>query len=276
MALKSPISKPFAPSVSDQQNTQPQQQLRQFTVSDETVDFDNAPIPGIPPRGQRQQAQQRQQPIQSTQENIQQQRNKNRYDIPEGAILVDHNEIKKLREAAIQEQQLRERGSQNILKERIEYLTGIGRKRKDVPIPIETGVITYHLQTLKGEEKYIVSDVTEQSQGMVIQVRNAKGDLEQIKVPTNTSLNKIKKATLGFALYGIDQQDINGLLGVLNYDENEQYEARKEFIGNMDDALTDHLFREYNKMILELQDGYAKLGNPEVLAEAISKSGEVG
>jgi hypothetical protein len=259
MAINSNISKPGTES------GRSSPQMKQYVVSNQE-NFDEAPIPGIPLRNSQVQSQG------NAQENVINSRNK-KY-IPDGATVLDHKEVKRVRESLMQEQQAREAESVNILFDRIKYLTNIGRKTLDVPITSDNANVLYSLQTLKGTEKFAVSEVVEKSTATTIQVRNEKGELEHLRVPTSTSLYNIKIATLGHALYAIDNIDINQLLGLSNYEEDIQYAQRKIFVQDMDDSLSDYLFTQYNVLFKEVQDGYSRLGKPEVIAEAISKSSQ--
>lgn len=186
--------------------------------------------------------------------------------MPENAQFIDPRQAAEMRRQA-QENMCRNEAEQNQhYVTRIEILTGLGRKTKDVQID----GVNCTLRTLKSFEQKLVSEKIEKAE------RSTNPTTGAVVGFTPTSLNEIKKETLTHSLYLIDGQSIEVVLGVSNYDFTQQYQARKQLINNMDDILLDHLFLKYQELNREAYDGYAPKTEEEVkeVAKAIHKSGQ--
>jgi len=151
---------------------------------------------------------------------------------------------------------------------RVELIAGLGRKTRDVIIEDPRGgTLTITLRSLKAFEQNCVSQEVERANR--ISLPNGKVGF----LPT--SLYNIKIEALAHALYLADGQSIDVVLGTANLDYEEQVQARKELLAEMDSALIDHLFVQYERLSQEVIDGYAPKNAEEAkeVVEAIRKSG---
>jgi hypothetical protein len=175
-----------------------------------------------------------------------------------------------LRRQAQEQQEMVDQRSLSEARRRIDILTGLGRMTKDVPIDINGGKVIFTLRTLKTFEQNCLAEVIEQAQ------RLSTVDGRMLFAPT--SLAKIKLEALSHSLYMIDGQSIDIVLGTSNADYETQVIERKHLIEEMDHALINHLFTNYETLTQETYDGYAPKTVEEVkeVVETISKSGENG
>lgn len=173
-----------------------------------------------------------------------------------------------LRKKMLEQQEMVEQKSIREARHRIEILTGLGRKTKDIVVETNEGNLTFTLRTLKSFEQNCLAQVIES----VDKVRLPDGKISF----TPTGMYKIKTEALSHSLYLIDGQSVDVVLGTANMEYEEQVMARKDLISNMDHALTDHLFIQYEMLSAEARDGYAPRNAEEVeeVVEAIRKSGE--
>lgn len=179
---------------------------------------------------------------------------------------IDPNEVKMMREKAARTADSQASYIKNA-QTRIELITGIGRKTRDVEVLLNNELHVFSLRSLKGKEKFCLLEKIENAQN----ARLANGDT--VFLPT--SLYDIKIEALKHSLYAIDNIDINVVLGVANIQLEEQLVAREDLLHDMDEALTSHLFREYEKLDKEIRDGYDQpktVKEAEEVAEAITKS----
>lgn len=169
-----------------------------------------------------------------------------------------------LRRQAMEQQQLQEQRSLVDAKRRIEILTGIGRNTKDV----EVGGIVFTLRSLKTFEQNSLDHVVAAQ--------------KQVRLPNGSSsftpigMNEIKLEALSHALFMIDGQSVDVVLGTINEEYDIQVSARKDLVNEMDGTLVDYLFVQYQGLVKETQDGYAPKTSEEVreVVDAMRKSGE--
>lgn len=188
---------------------------------------------------------------------------KNRSGVPAANEINPHVAAGLRRQAQEQMQENEHRALQDA-RRRIELITGLGRKTRDVTVQ----GMTFTLRTLKAFEQNLLSFVVENSRG--VDLENGKKNFSPI------SLFKIKVEALGHSLYAIDNQPVDIVLGTTNLEYEERVEAKKELILEMDNALIDHLFVQYEQLSQEVYDGYAPKNAKEAeeAVEAIRKSGE--
>ena len=193
---------------------------------------------------------------QSPQEPVQQQRRE-----------ISPTEAANLRQAAQNRAQVAENRVFQEAQKRIEILTGLGRKTRDVEIELDDGVITFTLRTLKGFENKILLQLAESK--------------DRVKLPngrfgfTPTGLYDIKSETVALSLFLIDNQDVDIVLGTVNTDFENKLDARRYLVGEMDNTLTEHLYLQYEILSKETQDGYVPKTAEEAkeVVETIRKSG---
>ena len=151
---------------------------------------------------------------------------------------------------------------------RIDIITGLGRRTKEVPVETDNGTVIFTLRTLKTFEQNCLAQVVEQSE------RLTTADGRLIFAPT--SLAKIRVEALSHSLFLIDGQSIDIVLGTSNIEYVDQVLARKELINEMDHALINHLFNNYEVLAQETYDGYMPKTVEEAkeVAETISKSSQ--
>lgn len=151
---------------------------------------------------------------------------------------------------------------------RIEIITGLGRKTREVPLETSTGTVTFTLRTLKTFEQNCLSQVIEKSERLT----TAEGKF--IFAPS--SLARIRIEALSHSLFLIDGQSIDIVLGTANSPYEQQVLARKDLIEEMDHALINHLFDNYEALTKETYDGYMPktVEQAKEVVETISKSGE--
>lgn len=149
---------------------------------------------------------------------------------------------------------------------RIDIITGLGRRTKEVSVETDNGTFIFTLRTLKTFEQNCLAQVVEQSERLT----TAEGRL--IFAPT--SLAKIRVEALSHSLFLIDGQSIDIILGTANVAYEDQVLARKDLISEMDHALINHLFNNYEALAQETYDGYMPKTVEEAkeVAETISKS----
>lgn len=129
----------------------------------------------------------------------------------------------------------------------IEALIGIGRIAESVNI----SGINFEIQTLKSKEKrhiLLFVDLLSEKQ-------------------SRSSLIDIKNATLAYAINSIDGVPLNNLLKV----SQNTFEARMDFVNNLDDNVTDYLFDMFNKIDAKAKSYIS--GDMKETAEAVKKSG---
>jgi hypothetical protein len=161
-----------------------------------------------------------------------------------------------LRKQALDKQEQIEHKTLQDARRRVEIITGLGRLTKEVPIQTPSGPLTFTLRTLKKFEQNCLAQVVES----VERTQQPDG-----RVSFNTSsMNKIEVEALSHSLFLIDGQSIDLVLGTENLDYAEQVLARKDLIDEMDGALIDHLFLQYEQLSKEAYDGYA----PKTASEA--------
>jgi hypothetical protein len=150
---------------------------------------------------------------------------------------------------------------------RIDIITGLGRRTKEVPLETNDGTVIFTLRTLKTFEQNCLAQVVEQSERLT----TTEGRL--IFAPT--SLAKIRVEALSHSLFLIDGQSIDIILGTANVAYEDQVLARKDLISEMDHALINHLFNNYETLAQETYDGYIPKTAEEAkeVVETISKSG---
>jgi hypothetical protein len=173
-----------------------------------------------------------------------------------------------LRRQAQEHQEQIDNKSLGDARRRIDIITGLGRKTRDVPIDTSNGTVVFSLRTLKTFEQNCLAQVVEQSERLT----TSEGRL--IFAPT--SLSKIRVEALSHSLFLIDNQSIDIILGTSNSPYEEQVLARKDLIDEMDHALISHLFNNYEALTQETYDGYIPKTVEEAkeVAETISKSGQ--
>jgi len=151
---------------------------------------------------------------------------------------------------------------------RIEILTGLGRRTKDVPVETDNGTVVFTLRTLKTFEQNCLAQVIEQSERMT----TAEGRM----VFAPTSITKIRIEALAHSLFLIDGQSIDIVLGTANANYDTQVIERRGLIEEMDHALINHLYNKYETLTQETYDGYVPKTVEEAkeVVETISKSGQ--
>jgi hypothetical protein len=173
-----------------------------------------------------------------------------------------------LRRQAQEQQEMVDQRSLHEARRRIDIITGLGRMTKEVQVDVDGGKVVFTLRTLKTFEQNCLAEVIEQAQ------RLSTVDGRMLFAPT--SLAKIKLEALAHSLFLIDGQSIDIVLGTSNADYESQVIERKHLIEEMDHALINHLFSNYETLTQETYDGYAPKTVEEVkeVVETISKSGE--
>jgi hypothetical protein len=171
--------------------------------------------------------------------------------------------------ALMRSKMLQQKGSLNQdARRRIDIITGIGRRTKDVEVvQADSSITVFTLRTLKGVEQKKLIEVIEGSN------RASMPNGELIIMPT--SLYLIRLTTLKYSLSAIDGIDVDIVLGCSDQPFEQRVEARKELLEDMDDALTAYLYSKYQELHQETADGYVVKTDEEAKAvvNAISKSG---
>ena len=188
--------------------------------------------------------------------------------VPTRAQAINPSAVAEMRKQAMEQSQQAESRALVEAKRRVEIITGLGRKTKDVLIETDEGNLTFTLRTLKSFEQNCLAQVVE--------------SVERVKLPTGgfsftpTGMYKIKTEALSHSLHLIDGQSIDIVLGTANMDYSEQVLARKELVCEMDGALVDHLFIQYEVLSSEARDGYEPKNEEEVkeVVDTIRKSGQ--
>jgi hypothetical protein len=181
---------------------------------------------------------------------------------------IDPAMVQSMRQQAQERQEQTERRSLTEARRRIDIITGLGRRTKEVPVDTAEGKVVFVLRTLKTFEQRYLSQVIEQSEKLTT------SDGRIMFAPT--SLAKVRVEALAHSLFLIDGQSIDIILGTANAPYDEQVIARKELIEEMDHALIQHLYNNYEKLTQETYDGYMPKTADEAkeVVETISKSGQ--
>jgi hypothetical protein len=180
---------------------------------------------------------------------------------------ITQDDLNLLRQQAQEKLQQQENTQLQEGKKRIEILTGIGRKTRNVEINDDiNGKIIFTLRTLKTLEQNCVSQVIETSE----RITTADGNVTFAP----TSLFRLKVEVLAHSLFMIDGQSIDLVLGCINEEYSDKVEYRKELIQEMDNSLITHLFQQYQILSTETIDGYTPTNTEEVkeVVNTITKS----
>jgi hypothetical protein len=188
--------------------------------------------------------------------------------LPKGPQEINPAVAAGLRRQAQEQQAAVEHRNVQDARRRVELITGLGRRTKDVPVDTDNGQLVFTLRTLKSFEQNFLAQVVESAER--IQMPNGNVGFKP------TSMYNIKVEALSHSLYLIDGQNIDVVLGTANEEYEEQVIAKKDLIGEMDGALIDYLFVQYEKLSQETYDGYAPKTAEEAkeAVEAIRKSGK--
>jgi len=183
-------------------------------------------------------------------------------------VFKDPAEVATLRRQVQERAQEAEvRATQNA-QQRIDILTGIGRKTIDVPIEDSAnGTVIFTLRTLKLFEK---------KQNAIIMEDAKKITLSDGSVSfTHSGSFDIKRESISNSLYLIDGVSVDIVLGTSNCSYAEQKAAKDWLIENMDDDVIDYLFNKYGELI---KSSHIKQpSTPDEVSEvvdSIHKSGE--
>jgi hypothetical protein len=206
---------------------------RSFTVDDRSQDdFDLPPAQPRPPQFQHAVQQQRQSEPQPPR--------------------MTADEIMEMRRRKIAEAQ----GVSGDARQRLNLLLGIGRATKNVSIESDSGTVTYSLRTLKGREQEHIVSLAELAD----------------KEKTVKSTFPIRNTTIAYALYAIDNIDLDLLLGATGHSLQDQIAMRTAFVEEMDDHVVRYLFDQHQELV---QENLVRFQSPEdvkEVAEQIKKS----
>jgi hypothetical protein len=128
-------------------------------------------------------------------------------------------------------------------RERIEYLTGIGRIKTN----FEMDGISFHLQSLKSGELESVLD-TIISQG---ETNEAKFNFE------------IRRQTLARSLTAVDDMSVEELIG------SNTIEDKLELIKSLDENLVDYMYKHYEEYILKVSRTKYAINTDKDVAEVV-------
>lgn len=178
--------------------------------------------------------------------------------------LINPSVAQGLRRQAMEQQEQIEQRAFLEAQRRVELITGLGRKTKDVTVEN----ITFTLRSLKAFEQNSLAQVVAK------QTRVQLGDGKLGFTPEG--MYNIKTEALSHSLYLVDGQPVEIVLGTVNNPYEEQVAARKDLITEMDGELTDYLFLHFERLSAETRDGYAPKTTEEVkeVVDTIRKSGQ--
>lgn len=153
-------------------------------------------------------------------------------------------------------------------KRRIELLLGLGRGTKDVPIETDEGTVTFSLRTLKRKENREIASFLENAK----RVRADTG--EYILSPA--SLYALSVMALKYAIYEVDGIEIDVVLGTVNAEDDQRISVRELFVEELDDTLVNHLFAEYERLVVDNTAKYGIKSEAEAkeVAEELRKSSQ--
>jgi hypothetical protein len=120
-------------------------------------------------------------------------------------------------------------------RERVEVLTGLGRKTKAVTVE----GVTFLLRTLSGKE-----------QRSCVAAAN--------KVPTIEALFEGRKHQLAYAIIQVDGQDLDLVLGT------NDFNAKLSFIEEMEENIIDHIYDKFSDLNAEVKKQFAPKSDKEV------------
>lgn len=159
---------------------------------------------------------------------------------------------------ALRNQRIAEaRGISAESRQRLEILLGIGRATKNVTVEAETGTVTYSLRTLKGREQKHVVSLAEQAD----------------KLKTVEATFPIRNTTLAYALYAVDNIDLDLYLGTTGSPMEDRLATRLAFIEEMDDHLIRYLYDQHQELVKENLVRFQSPEDVKEVAEQIKKSG---
>ena len=192
---------------------------------------------------------------------------RSRHDLIPGAEL-NPAVVAGMRKQAQEQAQISEQRSLGDARRRIELITGLGRKTRDVDVEFNNESHRFTLRTLKTFEQNFLDQTYEDAKRISL----SDGRIAF----SNVSYYHIKIEALSHSLFLIDGQSIDLVLGTANEEYQDQVLARKDLLREMDVFLITHLFEEYEKLCLEAHDGYAPRTDDEMkeVVNTISKSGQ--
>lgn len=176
--------------------------------------------------------------------------------------MVNPAEVARRRNMAMEQTQQNEHLAQQESVNRINIITGIGRKTKEVTV----NDIVFTLRSLKSFEQNCYAQAIETAE------RFSSANGQTAFKPT--SLFKIKLEALAHSLYLIDGKNVDLILGTINSEYEDQIDQRKSLLSNMDGALIDYLFNKFDELSKETYDGYIPKTEEDMkeVAQAIHKS----
>jgi hypothetical protein len=180
--------------------------------------------------------------------------------------MINPAEVAHRRQIAMEKSEQQEQKSSKEAMRRVDFITGIGRKTKEVPITDDSTTTVFTLRSLKSFEQNCYAQAVEQAERIVL------SDGRTTFKPT--SLYNMKLVALSYSLFMIDGQLADLVLGTFDLSYEEQIEAKKSLISEMDGALIDHLFNKFDELSTEVYDGYIPKTQEQVkeVIQAINKS----
>jgi len=183
---------------------------------------------------------------------------------PQGRQQIDPSQVQAMREQAQQRDEASVHQSTQDARRRVDIITGLGRKTKNVEIDGNT----FTLRTLKSFEQNLVAQASENAEKIDLPNGNT--------IFTPVSFWGVRMEVLSHSLWMIDNQPIDIILGASALPWDEKIEARKELLEEMDSALTEFLYLEFQALSREAYDGYAPKTAEEAkeVVDTIRKSGQ--
>jgi hypothetical protein len=180
--------------------------------------------------------------------------------------MINPAEVARRRQMAMEQSEQQEQKSSKEAMRRIDIITGIGRKTKDVSVGNDDITTVFTLRSLKSFEQNCYAQAVEQAERIVL------SDGRTTFKPT--SLYNMKLVALSYSLYMVDGQLVDLVLGTFDSSYEEQIEAKKDLISEMDGALIDHLFNKFDELSSETYDGYIPRTQEQAkeVVQAINKS----
>lgn len=187
---------------------------------------------------------------------------------PDKSQMIDPSIVSQMRSKAQESQKESEGRALLEARHRVELITGLGRKTKNVDVSIEDKSITFTLRSLKAFEQNLLAEVMEE-------VRDSTAP-NGAALFSRTGIFRIKTEALAHSLFLVDSQPIDVVLGTSGYEYDDQIQARRDLVQEMDGALVDYLFVKYEELNKETYDGYSPKTSEEVaeMVGSIRKSGQ--
>lgn len=131
---------------------------------------------------------------------------------------------------------------------RIDLLLGIGQVTREVVVLHKSKQVTFSIRSLKAKEKRHIVMLARQ--------------FDQSK--SSDDFFVLRNTTLLYSVFAIDGFDIDLVLGISGFEPKVKIEYRNAFLSDLDDDLLNHLFVQYNELIVAEESRFSVTTSQQV------------